>query len=302
MATLCRAKTARSRRKNHRKYHGKATGKTDVNGQQPISENCNRAGLLRLSPAGRQVVRLELRKTSALAGSSRRSGSLPISSLALSCRLRNACWGVLMVLSGCNSAPPANPGDVCSIFTERTSWYRAAKAAEERWQTPIALNMAIIYQESSFRSRARPERERFLWVFPGARPSSAFGYAQALESTWQEYQLRSGNDSASRSDFADAVDFVAWYNANSRRISGIEATDARSLYFAYHEGNAGFQRGRHLRKRWLIQAADQVQQNSEKFGRQLDGCRAEFEKSWFEKLLSSSSEQIGWKAAMRSMS
>ena len=184
-----------------------------------------------------------------------------------------------MVLSGCNSAPPANLGDVCSIFTERTNWYRAAKAAEERWQTPIALNMAIIYQESSFRSRARPARERFLWVFPGARPSSAFGYAQALESTWQEYQLRSGNDTASRSDFADAVDFVAWYTANSRRISGIKATDARSLYFAYHEGNAGFQRGRHLRKRWLIQAADQVQQNSEKFGRQLDRCHAEFEKA-----------------------
>ena len=217
---------------------------------------------------------------------------MPISSLALSYRLRNACCGALMVLSGCNSSPPANPGDVCSIFTDRTSWYRAAKAAEERWQTPIALNMAIIYQESSFRSRARPARERFLWVFPGARPSSAFGYAQALESTWQEYQQRSGNESASRSNFADAVDFVAWYNANSRLFSGIETTDARSLYYAYHEGNSGFQRGRHLRKRWLIQAADQVQQNSEKFGRQLDKCRSELEKDWFEKLLSSASDQI----------
>ena len=273
-----------------------------MNGKQPINVRRNRADLLRFSLAGRQVARSEVRKTSAPAVLSRRSDSLPISSLALSCRLRSACCGALMVLNGCNSSPPANPGDVCSIFTERTNWYRAAKAAEERWQTPIALNMAIIYQESSFRSRARPARERFLWVFPGARPSSAFGYAQALESTWQEYQLRSGNDSASRSDFADAVDFVAWYNANSRRISGIEATDARSFYFAYHEGNAGFQRGRYLRKRWLIQAADQVQQNSEKFGRQLDGCRAEFEKGWFEKLLSSASDQTGLKVATRSVS
>ena len=273
-----------------------------MNGKQPISVKRNRAGLLRFSPAGRQGVRSDVRKISAPAVSSRRSESLLISSLALSCRLRNACCGALMILSGCNSAPPANLGDVCSIFTERTNWYRAAKAAEERWQTPIALNMAIIYQESSFRSRARPARERFLWVFPGARPSSAFGYAQALESTWQEYQLRSGNDTASRSDFADAVDFVAWYTANSRRISGIKATDARSLYFAYHEGNAGFQRGRHLRKRWLIQAADQVQQNSEKFGRQLDRCHAEFEKGWFEKLLSSASDHIGWEAATRSVS
>ena len=276
--------------------------KTDVNGKQPVNVKRNRAGLLRFIPAGRQGVRFDVRTNSAPAVSSRSSDSLPISSLALSCRLRIACCGALMVLSGCNSSPPANPGDVCSICTERTNWYRAAKAAEERWQTSIALTMVIIYQESSFRSQVRPAQERFLWVFPGARPSSAFGYAQALESTWQEYQLRSGNDSASRSDFADAVDFVAWYNANSRRISGIKATDARSLYFAYHEGNAGFQRGRHLRKRWLIQAADQVQQNSEKFGRQLDGCRAEFEKSWFEKLLSSASDQFGWKVATRSVS
>ena len=272
-----------------------------MNGEHSFNEIRNRAGLLRFSPAGRQGVTPDVRKTSALAGSSRRSDSLPINSRVV-VQVTIACCGVLMVLSGCNSSPPAKPGDVRSIFTERTSWYRAAKAAEERWQTPIALNMAIIYQESSFRSRARPARERLLWVFPGAMPSSAFGYAQALESTWQEYQLRSGNDSASRSDFADAVDFVAWYNANSRRISGIKATDARSLYFAYHEGNAGFQRGRHLRKRWFIQAADQVQQNSEKFGRQLDGCRAEFEKSWLEKLLSSSGNQISWNVAKRSMS
>lgn len=263
-----------------------------MNGKRPINEKRNRAGLLRFSLAGQQGLRSDVLKRPALASSSSRSYSLPICSLALSYRLRNACYGALMVLSGCSGSPPANPYDVCSIFTDRTSWYRAAKAAEERWQTPIALNMAIIYQESSFRSRARPARERFLWVFPGARPSSAFGYAQALESTWQEYQQRSGNESASRSDFADAVDFVAWYNANSRLISGIETTDARSLYYAYHEGNSGFQRGRHLRKRWLIQAADQVQQNSEKFGRQLDKCRSELEKAWFEKLLSSASDQI----------
>ena len=200
-----------------------------------------------------------------------------------------------------SSSLPANPRDVCSIFAERTSWYRAARAAVAN---PIALNMASIYQEFSFRAwaQARPERERFMWVFPGARPSSAFGYAQALESTWQGYRLQSGNVSASRSDFADAVDFIAWYNANFRRISGIERTDSRAFYYGYHEGNADFQRGNYLRMRWLIQTADQVQQKPEKFSRQLDLCRLELEKSWFEKLLSSASDQIGWEAAIRSIS
>jgi len=257
-----------------------------VNGKQSSNGGRIRVSLLRLFLVRQQGVM---------------SGVLERSVL-LSRRVRKACWWALVVLSACSSALPANPGDVCSIFAERSSWYRAAIAAEERWQTPIALNMAIMFQESSFRSRARPERERFLWVFPGARPSSAFGYAQALESTWQEYRQQSGNGSASRSDFADAVDFIAWYNAKSRRISGIETTDARAFYYAYHEGNAGFQRGSHLRKRWLIQAADQVQQNSEKFGRQLDLCRSELGKSRFEKLLSSARDQNGWEAAKRSVS
>ena len=105
-----------------------------------------------------------------------------------------------------------------------------------------------------------------------------------------------------RSDFADVVDFIVWYNANSRRISGIENTDSRAFCYAYHEGNAGFKRSGHLRKRWLIQAADQVQQNSEKFSRQSDLCHSELEKSWFEKLLSPASDQIGWEAAIRSVS
>ena len=149
-------------------------------------------------------------------------------------------------------------------------------AAEERG-FPIARNMAIICQESNFWSRARPERERYLWRFPGARPPSVFGYAQALESTSQEYRQQSGNVSASRSDFADALNYIALYNANSLRVSGIESTDSRAFCYAYHEGYAGFEHGSHLRKHWLNKAADQVQQSSEKFSRQLDLCQSELE-------------------------
>lgn len=257
---------------------------------------------LRLFLVGQQGVISGVLERSVLPCSPSKLNPLQISSLFLTRSVSNVCWWALIVLSACNSSLSANSGDVCSIFAERTSWYRAVRAAEERWQTPRALNMASVYQKSSFWSRARPDREPFLWEFPRARPSSAFGYAQVLESTWQKYRQQSGNGSASRSDFADAVDFIAWYNANSRRISGIETTDAWALYYAYHEGNAGFQCGSHLRKRWLIQAADQVHQNSEKFGRQLDLCRSELEKSWFKKLLSPASDQIGREAAIRSVS
>lgn len=190
------------------------------------------------------------------------------------------------LLAACASAPPASVADICEIFDDRRGWYRAAKTSERRWGVPMSVNMAFIYQESSFRSRARPERNRFLWIFPGRRPSSAFGYAQALDETWEEYEQRSGNSRASRSNFEDAIDFVAWYNANSTRASNIASNDATNLYYAYHEGNGGYQRETYRNKQWLIDAAGRVQANSSRFAIQLDSCRRELDKNWFQRLIS----------------
>ena len=128
---------------------------------------------------------------------------------------------LVSLLAACASSPPASVADICDIFEDRRGWYNAAKSAERRWGIPVSVNMAFIYQESSFQSRARPPRNKFLWIFPGRRPSSAFGYAQVLDETWQEYEQKSGNSRASRANFSDAIDFVSWYNANSTRVSNI---------------------------------------------------------------------------------
>lgn len=191
-----------------------------------------------------------------------------------------------VLLAGCVASQPRDITDVCSIFEERRSWYRAAKSSSERWGVPIPVNMAFIYQESGFRARAKPERSRILWIFPGPRPSSAYGYAQAVDSTWEQYERESGNSRASRTDFDDAIDFVAWYNAFSTRASRIDAGDARSLYLAYHEGNTGFQRGSWREKSWLRSTANRVQANAEQFDGQLRSCRSELEKNWFQRLFS----------------
>ena len=112
------------------------------------------------------------------------------------------------------------------------------------------------------------------------------GYFQALDETWQEYEQKSGNSRASRANFSDAIDFVGWYNANSSRISNISNNDAMHLYYAYHEGNGGYQRASYRNKQWLVDAAGRVQANSSRFASQLDGCRRELDKNWFQRLIS----------------
>jgi hypothetical protein len=191
-----------------------------------------------------------------------------------------------LVLTGCVASRPADIADICQIFEERRDWYLAAKRTEDRWGVPAPVSMAILFQESGFRARARPARRNILWVIPGPRPSTAYGYAQAVDSTWADYVSDSGNWSARRDNFADAIDFVGWYNAMSGQLNHIPSDDAARLYFAYHEGNAGFAQGSHQRKPWLLQTGSRVQENAARFGLQYEGCRAELEKNWFQRLFS----------------
>jgi len=194
--------------------------------------------------------------------------------------------GLAALLSGCVASQPRNTANICEIFEDRRSWYKAAMQAEQSWGIPAPVNMAFIYQESGFNARAKPARGKFLWVFPGSRPSSAYGYAQAIDSTWDEYMVQSGNWDARRDKFADAIDFVGWYNAMSRRINQIPPSDAAHLYFAYHEGNAGYARGTYREKSWLLDTGFKVQANAERFNEQFSSCQSELDKNWFQRLLS----------------
>lgn len=183
-------------------------------------------------------------------------------------------------LAGCVVAPPRQPDNLCAIFREKDDWYQDAKAAQARWGTPIAVQMAIMAQESGYREEIKPPRTRILWIIPWTRPSSAYGYTQALDSTWDWYLRDSGNGWADRDDFVDAADFVAWYVAKSHQMIGISKSDAFSQYLAYHEGQTGFKRKSYAGKDWLIDTAYRVAARAERYARQLNGCREELEDGW----------------------
>ncbi|TFH27997.1 MAG: hypothetical protein E4H00_09050 [Myxococcales bacterium] len=197
-------------------------------------------------------------------------------------------WAVVAVSislvssAGCSTRPPRDVGDGCAIFTEKPRWYDAAKESERRWGTPVPVQLAIIHQESRFEAKARPRRRRFLGFIPGPRPSTAYGYSQALQSTWSVYRHETGNWSARRSDFADSTDFVGWYTAKTSRVTGVSKRDAYNLYLAYHEGDGGFRRGTHKRKQWLLTTARRVSDLANRYHSQLARCeKALSKRGWF---------------------
>ena len=132
--------------------------------------------------------------------------------------------------------------------------------------------MAIIWAESSFRSEARPRKNYALGVIPWGRASSAYGYAQAIDGTWDWYRRDSGNSGADRDDFEDAADFVGWYMAKTMAKNGVATHDAFSHYLAYHDGHTGFKRGDWRNKSWLQQVATRVADQAVRYRGQLHSC------------------------------
>ncbi|WP_423823192.1 hypothetical protein V5738_04400 [Salinisphaera sp. SPP-AMP-43] len=182
-----------------------------------------------------------------------------------------------VLLTGCVTAPPSNPSNLCSIFREKGGWYDDAKAADQRWGAPIPVQMSIIYQESQYIGDAKPPRNHLFWIIPWTHISSAYGYTQALDSTWDHYKSKTGHPFADRDDFGDATDFVGWYVDQSHRILGISKADAYSQYLAYYVGQGGYRSGAYRRKPWLMKTARRVQNRAGRYGRQLSSCRSELE-------------------------
>jgi hypothetical protein len=169
--------------------------------------------------------------------------------------------------------PPRSPDDICAIFTQRHSWYRSARRSYEQWGVPEAVQLAVIHQESSFKASARASRQRIFGIFPGPRRSSASGYGQALNRTWREYQIGTGNSRASRSNFDDVTDFIGWYGQRAHRLASVPKSDAYRFYLAYHEGANGYRRGTWRNKPKLRAAAKKVAARAGRYQKQYGTCR-----------------------------
>ena len=179
---------------------------------------------------------------------------------------------ILAACSGGRSAPTRNLDNACVMLKERKAWSKDLKQMERKWGVPREVILATIYHESRFVAKARTPRKYTLGVIPMGRQSSAYGYSQALDGTWDWYKNSTGKRFARRDNFGDAVDFMGWYMNQTLKKNGVAKSDAYNQYLAYHQGHTGFKRGSYRGKQWLLNVASRNRSRAAMYGRQLATC------------------------------
>jgi len=196
-------------------------------------------------------------------------------------RLENLLVSISLIFIftiACTSVKEINTSNSCIIFDEKKNWYKSTKQSYEKWGVPISLQLAIINQESSFKQFAKPKRKRFLGLIPGKRTSSAFGYAQVTNPTWNWYKSRTNNSNVSRANFKDVTYFIGWYTSQTKKMLGISMNDYYNQYLAYHEGHRGWKNKSFNSKKWLLNVAKKVETKANMYNSQLKQCATKLNK------------------------
>ena len=130
--------------------------------------------------------------------------------------------------------------------------------------------------ESDFDWLAKPQRQKIFKVIPYKRPSSSWGYSQAVKGTWKQYKKETNNKFARRTRFKDSVDFIGWYTSKTKKILKISMEDSFRQYIAYHEGWGNYKNYKKNKK--VILLAKKVEKQSKIYQKQLYNCRNKLNK------------------------
>ena len=126
--------------------------------------------------------------------------------------------------------------------------------------------------ESNFDWLAKPPRQKLFKIVPYKRPSSSFGYSQAVKGTWKQYKNETNNPLATRTRYKDSVDFIGWYTSKTEKILKIPKHNAFKQYIAYHEGWGNYKNYKKNKK--VIGLAKKVERQSNKYKNQLLKCKS----------------------------
>ena len=184
---------------------------------------------------------------------------------------------IFYLLVSCSSIPK-NTQNACSIFSERYLWYKHAKNSSEKYGVPVHLILAFVNKESGFNRWAKPERTKLFKIIPYKRPSSSFGYSQAIDKTWDQYKNETNNMLALRSRFKDSVMFIGWYINKTHQMNKIPLNDSYRQYLNYYLGWGNYANKTYQTDKKAILFAKSVQKQSNIYRNQLIKCQKNLDK------------------------
>jgi len=179
---------------------------------------------------------------------------------------------IFLFLSSCSSIPKY-PQNACKIFGENYLWYKSAKKSSEIYGVPIHVILAFVNKESGFNRWAKPKRTKLFKILPYKRPSSSFGYSQAIKKTWELYKKETNNPLAMRTRFKDSVMFIGWYMNKTKKINKIPLDDSYRQYLNYYLGWGNYAKKTYKTDKKAIIFAKNVEKQSKIYKGQLSECQ-----------------------------
>jgi len=184
---------------------------------------------------------------------------------------------ILLFLTSCSSVPKY-PADACKIFGEKYLWYKHAKKSSDTYGAPIHIILAFVDKESGFNRWAKPKRTKLFKIIPYKRPSSSFGYSQAVKKTWELYKKETDNPLALRTRFKDSVMFIGWYINKTNKINKVPYNDSYRQYLNYYLGWGSYSNESYKTDKKAIILAKNVQKKSRIYKIQLKECQKSLDK------------------------
>jgi len=191
---------------------------------------------------------------------------------------KNLIYFIIFFFVASCSSVPKNPSNACKLFSERYLWYKHAKKSSEIYDAPIHIILAFVNKESGFNRWAKPKRSKLFKIIPYKRPSSSFGYSQAVKKTWELYKTETGNALALRTRFKDSVMFIGWYMNKTNKINKIPLSDSYRQYLNYYLGWGNYAKKVYKTDKKAIIFAKSVEKQSKIYKNQLRECQKSLDK------------------------
>ena len=179
---------------------------------------------------------------------------------------------IFFFIVSCSSIPKY-PNNACKIFGERYLWYKHVKKSSQKYDVPVHIILAFVNKESGFDRWAKPKRQKLFKIVPYKRPSSSYGYSQAVKKTWEQYKKETGSPLALRTHFKDSVMFIGWYISKTKKINKIPLNDSYRQYLNYYLGWGAYAKKAYSTDKKSVLFAKSVQKQSKIYKSQLAECQ-----------------------------